>query len=60
MSKVIGDEGLGGVPWASTDMLLDAKMARFFDGLGELQDHVVGEQRMRVLAFVSAMLLLLR
>ena len=60
ISNIIGTEGLAGVPWADTEVALEAKIDRFFTGLQKFSDTIAIESIMKIVYFIHATCALVR
>jgi len=60
ISRIIGTDGLAGVPWADTDLSLDTKISRFFNGLKDFTDTIAVESIMKIVYFIHATCALVR
>ena len=58
--SIIGTEGLAGVPWADTEVALEAKIDRFFAGLQKFSDTIAIESIMKLVYFIHATCALVR
>ena len=60
ISKIIGIDGLSGVPWADTSVELNSKMMRFFEGLDMFEKKIATEKFMSYVYFLHATCALMR
>jgi len=60
ISKIIGIDGLLGVPWADTSVELNTKMERFFEGLDMFVKRIATEKIMSYVYFLQATCALMR
>ena len=60
ISRIIGTEGLAGVPWADTEIALEVKIGRFFNGLKDFTDTIAVESIMKIVYFIHATCALVR
>ena len=60
ISKIIGTDGLSGVPWADTSVELNTKLERFFEGLDMFAKRIATEKIMSYVYFLHATCALMR
>jgi len=60
LTKIIGTNGLSGVPWADTGVELNVKMERFFNGLDMFAKKIATEKIMSYVYFFHATCALMR